>query len=336
VPTQEFKQKLAYGGSVLRLLRKGVLSPHSPLLAQLVVTRRCNLACGYCNEYDDFSPPVPREVLEERIDALARLKTAAVTLTGGEPLLNPDLEYAIRRIRDHGMIATMISNAFRLNKKRIQLLNLSGLQQMQVSVDNIEQDDVSMKSLNSVKKKLVLLSEHAKFKVNVNSVLGISEERTEDALLVAETALELGFDHTSGILHDENGILKPLSENQLAVYNKIESMSNSFNNRINYHLFQGNLIRGEPNSWRCRAGARYLYICEDGLVHWCSQQRGYPGIPITEYQKSDIIREYKTKKNCSPNCTLSCVHQSSMFDRWRGKQTLSESAIRIPTRTISH
>ena len=324
MPTLEFKQKLTNGRSALRFLRKAILSPHSPLLAQLVVTRRCNLACGYCNEYDDFSPPVPRKTLEERIDALGRLNTAAVTLTGGEPLLNPDLEHALRRIRDHKMIATMITNGFRLNKKRIETLNKSGLQQMQISIDNLEEDEVSMKSLNSVKKKLILLSEHAKFRVNINSVLGISDERTEDALMVAETALALGFDHTSGILHDENGILKPLSERQLAVYKKIETMSNSFNYRLNYHLFQGNLIRGEPNDWRCRAGARYLYICEDGKVHWCSQQRGYPGIPVTEYQKSDVAREYKTKKDCSPNCTLSCVHQSSMFDHWRGKQTLPE------------
>ena len=182
-----------------------------------------------------------------------------------------------------------------------------------------------MKSLKAVKKKLILLAEHARFKVNINSVLGISDERTEDALEVARTALELGFDHTSGILHDDNGILKPLSKRQLAFYKKIEGMSNSFNYRLNYHLFQGNLMRGESNDWRCRAGARYLYICEDGKVHWCSQQRGYPGIPITEYQKSDIVREYKTKKGCSPNCTLSCVHQMSMFDRWRGKQTLAAS-----------
>ena len=43
--------------------------------------------------------------------------------------------------------------------------------------------------------------------------------------------------------------------------------------------FQDNLADGKPNEWRCRAGARYLYICEDGLVHYCSQQRGYPGRP---------------------------------------------------------
>ena len=32
---------------------------YGPFLAHIVIIRRCNLSCGYCNEYDDKSPPVP-------------------------------------------------------------------------------------------------------------------------------------------------------------------------------------------------------------------------------------------------------------------------------------
>ena len=85
-------------------------------------------------------------------------------------------------------------------------------------------------------------------------------------------------------------------------------------------------MHGQPNDWKCRAGARYLYVTEDGKVHWCSQQRGYPGIPLLEYTREDIRREFHTKKSCSPTCTLSCVHQMSMFDRYRGAQTTPDPA----------
>ena len=64
--------------------------------------------------------------------------------------------------------------------------------------------------------------------------------------------------------------------------------------------FQDNIAQGRPNQWRCRAGARYLYICEDGLVHYCSQQRGYPGIPSGEVHTEDIRREYVSEKSCAP------------------------------------
>ena len=90
--------------------------------------------------------------------------------------------------------------------------------------------------------------------------------------------------------------------------------------RINFLMFQKNLMAGKPNSWRCRAGARYLYICEDGLVHYCSQQRGKPGTPLSQYGVADIVREYDTAKPCAPYCTVSCVHQASFLDAFRSPQ----------------
>ena len=89
--------------------------------------------------------------------------------------------------------------------------------------------------------------------------------------------------------------------------------------------FQDNLVDGKPNDWRCRAGGRYLYICEDGLVHYCSQQRGYPGVPIAEYTREDVKREFLTAKSCAPNCTIGCVHRISYIDHWRAPQTSTVS-----------
>ena len=84
--------------------------------------------------------------------------------------------------------------------------------------------------------------------------------------------------------------------------------------------FRENLASGKPNEWRCRAGARYLYVREDGLVHYCSQQRGYPGVPLDSYTHRHIRREFQTRKSCAPWCTVSCVHQVSYIDAWRAPQ----------------
>ena len=162
-------------------------------------------------------------------------------------------------------------------------------------------------------------AKHAEFHVNIKSVLGISEERTRDALEVAENARSLGFSHTVGVLHDAEGSLAPLSATQRAVYDTLRR-GRSVTHFVNYLMFQKNLMDGKPNAWRCRAGARYLYVCEDGLVHYCSQQRGSPGIPLAEYGQVDIAREFNTPKACAPFCTVSCVHQASFLDAWRGPQ----------------
>jgi MoaA/NifB/PqqE/SkfB family radical SAM enzyme len=290
------------------------------MLAHLVVSRYCNLECAYCSEFDKVSKPVPLDDLIARIDALARLETQIVTLTGGEPLTHPDHDAIIRRIRHHGMVATTITNGFLLTPKKIAGMNEAGLQEMQISIDGVKPDEISKKTLKSLAGKLALLAKHAKFHVNINSVLGISEERTQDAIEVAESAKSMGFSHTVGVLHDAEGTLAPLSATQRAVYDALMDKG-SIAHRINYLMFQKNLMAGKPNAWRCRAGARYLYICEDGLVHYCSQQRGSPGTPLLDYGRPDIVREYHAAKTCAPYCTVSCVHQASFLDAWRSPQT---------------
>ncbi len=320
----------------LKFISRAIISTDHPILAHLVVTRRCNLSCVYCNEYDKVSSPVPLDLIKKRIKALANFGTAIITCTGGEPLLHPDMKAIIKEIRRHGIVATTITNGYLLTEERINNLNEAGLQELQISIDNIVPDQVSYKSLKVLARKLKLLAEHAVFKVNINSVLGISDERTPDAIAVAQRAISYGFSHSVGVLHDGSGILKPLSEKQHAVYHEIGNLSKSLVHSFNYRLFQKNLIQGKPNNWKCRAGARYLYICEDGLVHWCSQQRGYPGIPLEEYTIEHIRREFRTQKGCSPLCTVSCVHQASFFDKWRAKQNIPDrrltSSAKFPIR----
>jgi len=41
---------------------------------------------------------------------------------------------------------------------------------------------------------------------------------------------------------------------------------------------------------------------------------------------ADIRREYLTKKSCAPYCTISCVHQTSIVDRWRDPQVFDFSS----------
>ena len=113
--------------------------------------------------------------------------------------------------------------------------------------------------------------------------------------------------------------LRPLKDDEREVFLKMRKLEKKNYSRLNW--FQNNIAHGKANEWRCRAGARYLYICEDGLVHYCSQQRGYPGVPLEKYTVEDIRREFRTEKSCAPHCTVSCVHQVSYFDFWRAPQT---------------
>src|SRR3954452_11016220 len=155
-----------------KLVVNGALDTDHPIMAHIIPIRRCNLSCTYCNEYDDFSPPVPTAVMVERINQLADLGTGIITLSGGEPLLHPDLDEIIAAMRRRGVLACMITNGYLLVPERVKRLNRAGLDHMQISIDNVKPDDVSKKSLNVLDKKLQVLAEHAEFHVNINSVVG--------------------------------------------------------------------------------------------------------------------------------------------------------------------
>ena len=303
----------------LALVARALATTGHPVMAQIVPARFCNLSCAYCNEYDKVSEPVPIDEMRRRIDHLGRLGTSIITISGGEPLTHPDLDDVIRQMRKVGAMAGMITNGYLLNVERIQRLNQAGLDHMQISIDNIEPDDVSKKGLKVLDKKLEMLAQHAEFHVNINSVVGGGIKDPNDALVISKRALSLGFSNTIGIIHDGSGQLKPLGGEEAKIYFEVRDLERRNYSRFNH--FQQAIAQGKPNDWRCRAGARYLYICENGLVHYCSQQRGFPGVPLSEYTTADVKREYLTAKSCSPNCTISCVHQISYIDHWRSPQT---------------
>src|SRR5438105_4943390 len=314
----------------LLMIGKALANTDHPVIAHIVPMRRCNLSCAYCNEYDDVSKPVPVETMYGRIDRLGELGTTIITISGGEPLLHPELDLIIERIRRNGIIAGMITNGYLLTAERIHRLNDAGLDHLQISIDNVKPDDISKKSLKVLDKKLQLLSKHAVFHVNINSVVGGGIHNPQDAVVVGTRALELGFTSTIGIIHDGSGQLKPLQPEEREVYRRMKSFEKKNYSRFNH--FQDAIADGRPNSWRCRAGSRYLYVCEDGLVHYCSQQRGYPAKPLAEYTVADVRREYLTAKSCAPRCTVACVHQISYIDFWRAPQTLQSPEMAEPGR----
>ena len=282
------------------MVARGFQSASHPILAQIVPIRRCNLACTYCNEYDKHSPPVALATMRERIDHLARLRTANIEISGGEPLLHPDLDELIRHIRGTGALAGLITNGYLLNEKRIERFNNAGLDHLQISIDNVTPDDTSTKSLKVLDAKLQMLAKHAAFSVNINSVLGGDLSNPEDALTIAKRAIELGLTATVGLIHNGHGRLIPLTPEQLRVYSEITSLAAPFYTVQNQNDFQRNLAFGRPNDWQCGAGGRYLYICEDGLVHWCSQQRGHPGDPAGRvHHRGRAAREHEREELCA-------------------------------------
>ena len=252
---------------------------YSPFLTQMVVIRRCNLSCGYCSEYDKTSDPVPVQVLEDRLRKLKELGTFGISLTGGEPTLHPELPRLIRTCRELRFYRTgMITNGFLLRPELIETLNQAGLQKMQISIDGVHANETTQKVLNNLKKRLQWLRDHARFQVVVSSVIGACPP--EEAEEVVSFALKMGFAARVLLVHDEHGQVKLNSEELRSFRNVVGMLPRRWREPSDY---RERLIRQGSAPFKCRAGSRYLYIDEYGMVNWCSQTRTVWSKPLMGY-----------------------------------------------------
>jgi MoaA/NifB/PqqE/SkfB family radical SAM enzyme len=283
----------------------------APIEAQLIVTRRCNLSCGYCNEYDNFSEPIPFEVLKGRIDALHRLRVVNIALLGGEPLLHPKIAeivaYANRRAQ-----VSITSNGFLLSEKLIERLNEAGLNNMQVSIDTLFPDASSyiQKSMKSIVPKLQRLQRLANFDVNVNVVL--CESSKDQFKTTLRELRKFGFFVSVNLIHNARGMVEIDGPDYLALWEHHFQGGTPFS-FIEYE-YGRQLLQGRRPAWQCRAGARFLYVDEFGKAQFCSAQRGRLNKPIVQYTRKDLRQHSRTYKGCEEGCSIFCVFRDSQVD----------------------
>ena len=223
------------------------------------------------------------------------------------------------------MMAGLITNGYLLSPKRILALNAAGLDFLQISIDNVEPDEVSKKSLRLLDKKLEWLRDHAHLRHQHQ--LGARRRHQEPggradhqpprprssgsrprsaSSTTARAAQAARPGRARGLRRRDAGDQRQLADRQEPL--------------LGIRGFQDNLVEGKPNGWRCRAGARYFYVCENGLVHYCSQQRGFPAVPLAPTRSPTSRASSSTPKSCAPYCTIGCVHRVSTMDFWRKPQ----------------
>ncbi len=288
-----------------------VLFYKSPLEAQLIVTRRCNLSCGYCTEFDNYSDPVPLELLKERIDAIHRLRVVNTSLLGGEPLMHPDIVEIVKYC-DRKNQVSITTNGFLLTEKLVKKLNEAGLSNLQISIDALETDRTGyiQKSLKKLLPKLEILREHANFDVHANIVL--CESTKQSFLETVAKIRALGFNVSVGLMHDAAGQIKIEGDEYLQLWDEYFQSGELY--PLSEYDYGKELLQGNKPQWKCRSGSRYLYIDEFGLVQYCSSQRNRLNKTLTEYTLDDLKKQSQQYKGCEEGCSLFCVYRDSMVD----------------------
>ncbi|MBC8132530.1 MAG: pyrroloquinoline quinone biosynthesis peptide chaperone PqqD, partial [Deltaproteobacteria bacterium] len=104
------------------------------LVAEL--TYRCPLRCAYCSnpvQLNAMGPDLETDIWSRVFQEAARLGVMQVTLTGGEPLLRPDLEQLVAAAHASGLYTTLITSGIPLDRDRLTRLRDAGLDGVQLS-----------------------------------------------------------------------------------------------------------------------------------------------------------------------------------------------------------
>ncbi len=111
-----------------------------PYLVSWNLTQRCNLRCTHC--YIDAAAAAPGELsTDEALEVLRGIAAVnsetMLILTGGEPLLRPDLDTLVSRAAALGMMVVLGTNGTMITVDRARRLADSGLSAVGISVDSL-------------------------------------------------------------------------------------------------------------------------------------------------------------------------------------------------------
>ena len=164
---------------------------------RISVTDRCNFRCRYCMPRERFGENhtfLPRraylsfEEIEKVVTACRPLGLEKVRITGGEPLLRPDLHDLISRISSTGVEVALTTNASLLSGQAPRLAD-AGLDRVTVSLDALDPKIHSQMTDSSIPVEVVLGGIDAALEaglspVKVNCVVQRGVNETEVAPLV--------------------------------------------------------------------------------------------------------------------------------------------------------
>ena len=116
----------------------------APYLVALNLTQRCNLSCAHCYldarvMREGATDELSTEELKRTLDQIAQVgPEAMVVLTGGEPLLRPDIEDLASHAARLGLMVVVGSNGILLNADRLARLQDAGVAGIGLSIDSLD------------------------------------------------------------------------------------------------------------------------------------------------------------------------------------------------------
>lgn len=114
-------------------------NPPGPVVIWNLI-RRCNLTCKHCYSISadtDFPNELNTEQVFGVMDDLKQFKVPVLILSGGEPLLRPDIYEIAHRSKDMGFYTALSTNGTLIDKSNIDKIADVGFDYLGISIDGI-------------------------------------------------------------------------------------------------------------------------------------------------------------------------------------------------------
>ena len=114
-----------------------------PWVVKWNISDKCNLECRHCFRSNALSI-ISKEDADTIINDMGENGVACVALTGGEPLMNPNLMYIIQRLKEKNIDVEIATNGTLINKKIAKKIYNSGVKKIQISLDGADETSNDM------------------------------------------------------------------------------------------------------------------------------------------------------------------------------------------------
>lgn len=303
-------------------IARGILLKDTPLYVQFYITARCNLTCEQCNII--YANSDVRECsldeIERIAENLAKVGTAIVLLTGGEPFVRQDLPEIVRAFSSRGIHVRMQTNGLATEQAIAKCVEY-GARDISISLDSLRpdlQDSINggfpdswrraLRSVSVLSRYLPAEDNFAAFGCvlsprNIDEVAQVIEFGTRAGWYTSLVPIHVTERHRpmNFRTYDESLRFRPEHYDRVsALLRRVHEMKSE-----GYLLYDSDeyladidrFVRGEPIRWRernggvCDSPGLYFAVLPNGCFSVCCDHR-LPGAQVPVYG-ADFVQAYR-------------------------------------------
>jgi radical SAM protein with 4Fe4S-binding SPASM domain len=211
-------------------MRSAILNarPFMPLYVKLKVFYGCNLKCEMCNHWRGTrETPVTADRFKEIIAELGEMGTKKIHISGGEPLLRPQIPEFVELASSLNIKVTMTTNGTLVDKSKAKRLVEGGLRGVNISIDSpnhkmhekIRGVEGAFKATIKAVRLFQRYKHKGKLSIRINTVVSRTNYQTLESL--PDLAHELGADGINLIPVDDHcGEILSMRKRDIQIFNE--------------------------------------------------------------------------------------------------------------------